>query len=345
MTKRLENEFSSKLAWASFIGSILIVNGHSTTYSYTVDGVGFWNSLVKYIHYMSIPVMSYFFFVSGFLFFFNYIHDNLFKKWKSRIHTLLIPYILWNFLTFIVRKIVIFQRSNELTFSVKEFLESFILHGNKTPVDGVLWYVFILMGFVILAPQIHTILQNKKIGFISVLVLIGFNFYLKPSYYSFLYWAPVYCMGAYIGLNFAEKLQKLKVDTKINSTIISIISLATYFVFNSVMTKLTLQSDILLYIYRLFGWMVIFVFLIFIRFPEPSSIIRGSSFFIYASQVIVLYITPPIIKKLIPSTLFNGALLVQAILMLVATVGLSLIFYMAMKRFTPQLLNLLTGSR
>lgn len=96
-----------------------------------------------------------FFFISGYLFFFRtaFSVDVYKKKLKSRIKTLLIPYLFWNFVVLVGHWIVTVLSPVQLTsgaykqvsdYTVCDYLISF-WNINGMPVNGALWFIRDLM--------------------------------------------------------------------------------------------------------------------------------------------------------------------------------------------------------
>lgn len=129
----------------------------------------------------SVPM---FFLISGYLFFRSGVLDKrvYISKLRSRLHTLLLPYLLWNliaFLYFVIKHYpplcYVFQGITEIEVSFANFLKSFwefsfegLGESKSMPIDFPLWYVRDLMIIVLLAPLLYKLI---KAGIFAVIVL------------------------------------------------------------------------------------------------------------------------------------------------------------------------------
>lgn len=88
---------SYKITWAMFFCNLAILLHHANLKNY-FNGDG--NSIIIYVmdffSVIAIPAMTWFFFISGYLFFRQFEMNQLLRKWKSRFKSLVIPYLLWN---------------------------------------------------------------------------------------------------------------------------------------------------------------------------------------------------------------------------------------------------------
>jgi len=102
----MSKEVSYKISWVTFIGNILILLHHANlTNIYPDQATGYYALFMGFFSKIAIPAMSWFFFISGYLFFRNFDMSKLIGKWKSRIFSLLIPYLIWNTLSVILQMI------------------------------------------------------------------------------------------------------------------------------------------------------------------------------------------------------------------------------------------------
>lgn len=160
-----------------------------------------------------------FFFISGFLFFYNAdFNESTYKrKLKSRYKSLMIPYLIWNFIGFLIlltqihpRFIPFFPLLQDFRVDISTFLCSFWViqlpmgTGDFTcPIDGPLWYVRDLIILIVAAPFLYYII--KKIG-IGLLVLLGLAWFftllkgigLHELSHQSIFFFP---LGAYFGIN------------------------------------------------------------------------------------------------------------------------------------------------
>ena len=95
-----EREFRSKVYWLTFIFSILVIWVHSGNAELflgpgAADG---WAGGVERFFGTCLGQFSVpgFFAVSAYLFYRRFALSDLKRKWKSRVRSLLLPYLLWN---------------------------------------------------------------------------------------------------------------------------------------------------------------------------------------------------------------------------------------------------------
>lgn len=97
-----EQVFRNKIHWLSFLFSILVIWVHS------FNGELFLGAGESAARVMELEgrlgnglgqiAVPGFFIVSAYLFYRNFSMDKLYNKWKSRLKTVAVPYLLWNFL-------------------------------------------------------------------------------------------------------------------------------------------------------------------------------------------------------------------------------------------------------
>jgi len=149
---------------------------------------------------VSVPL---FFFVSGFLFYYKTDFNGITyaKKVKSRIQSLLIPYLIWNIfllaLYYFVQKIpdinALFSGEKEriADFSVVDYLHAFGI-GRDFPINYQFWFLRDLIILVVAAPLIFYFIRSTKgygILLLGVLWLfedrLPYNLFLLSSLFFF----------------------------------------------------------------------------------------------------------------------------------------------------------------
>ena len=142
-----------------------------------------------------------FFFISGFLFFYkcDFSKDVYKQKVKRRGNSLLVPYLIWNFIGFLILLIKkmpmfssIFLSIKDLRIDISVFIDSFWsldmssfaeknLH---TPINYPLWYVRDLMILVLFTPIIYQLIKRMNVFLVLLFSVIWF-----------------FSLGRYIGLS------------------------------------------------------------------------------------------------------------------------------------------------
>ena len=208
---------SDKLFWkkkelVSFLLSILVFFIHSNFAQEIVgDSVmSVVNYRVSYFFSNSITrfAVPMFFVLSGITFFKGYDNKKYFTKIKSRIFTLVIPYLIWNTVWMLWE-----------IFTSHSFLAKFSENNVPYPLDLVsilkgiffyncnvpFWFVFDLIVFSLAAPLVFLIIRNKYVGIISVVALSVvslFGIYLPMEVFYYPMAIVFYLMGAIIGYHF-----------------------------------------------------------------------------------------------------------------------------------------------
>lgn len=144
--------------------------------------------------------VPYFFVISGFLFFRNFDITLLISKYKSRFHSILVPYVMWNTLYYcffvIITRIPFladFVNGGVIEFSIKAYV-NYIWDGYY-----VFWFLRVLIWMVICAPLLWLLLKRRKyywpeviLAVLVVLDLVGKSVFAINAYYA---------LGAYLGMN------------------------------------------------------------------------------------------------------------------------------------------------
>ena len=155
-----------------------------------------------------------FFILAGIAFFRNYDNKKYFAKVKSRVSSLLIPYLIWNALwmifdiacsyTFISNY---FSGREIFELTPENILRGLFLYKSNLP----FWFVFNLFVFVIISPLIDLLVRNKYVGVLSIcaiFVLSLFDIQIPSS----IFFSPnsiiFYIIGAYIGKHHFNSIAK-----------------------------------------------------------------------------------------------------------------------------------------
>lgn len=298
------------------------------------------NTEVNYlVRQMGSFVMSYFFAVSGFLLFYNLSHKNYYDKIKRRFFSLMIPYISWQ----VISVLLIFLCSGRVYTISDFFIRTFGMA--RFPLNGPLWYIYAIFIMALFSPILLLIFKNKNIGCIIMLCIIivtqkavyehfplvsdAFNYGFISNIVDYL---PSYLMGAFCG--------KFINDIKL-------MGIARYMLLVSFVCFLTVRVGYSFgnFIIRLMPLALLFLFPFTEKLKDKK--IYHLSFLIYAMhQPFLKYFANDILYLLrkidMPTSLFNiigrGTILLLLILM-------AFVIYTVMKKYTPKILNVLTGGR
>lgn len=135
-----------------------------------------WGAFLQYLlggicGKLSVPI---FLLISGYLFFREGSYVLTKELWttklKKRISSLLVPYLLWNFIGYIIYAL-------QAGFSFDDFFHSFWVidipgRGGSSPIDGPLWYVRNLMIMVVISPIIAYMIKYTKCYLILIMTIL-----------------------------------------------------------------------------------------------------------------------------------------------------------------------------
>lgn len=173
-----ESEFRKKVIWFTFLFSLLVVWVHSYNaelfLGWSEDAADvYWaeHLIGDFLGQIAVPG---FFMISGYLFYRGFRWEMLWGKWNRRIRSLLVPFILWNFLYYI--GYVTGSRLPWMTDVVGKGRIPFTL---GTAIDAVInytynyvfWYLYQLIALTLLAPVLYLLLKRwqTRIGLMAVL--------------------------------------------------------------------------------------------------------------------------------------------------------------------------------
>ena len=153
-----------------------------------------------------------FFFFSGYLFFRGYQPDQLKRKWKNRVFTLVIPFILWNLIYYVIEillRILPFTAGAFAGTEVPVNLREILAAAFNCKYQPVFWFPQYLIIYTVLAPVIWALLRKKTSGLITIgavlaAVLILSNIPL-PGWTRtpllLLQYIPAYLTGCYASIH------------------------------------------------------------------------------------------------------------------------------------------------
>lgn len=145
-----------------------------------------------------------FFFLSGYLFYQNFELQKLVQKWKSRLKTYVIPYLIWTILPYFFYVIVTHSPLHQyMNMGTVELSIQRMLLAVLTSEFNVLWFLKYLIVYTVCAPVFYILLKNRKVpvGLLTVIILIALQGQGKLGVIN-----VFYVLGCYIGLNHKKSL-------------------------------------------------------------------------------------------------------------------------------------------
>ena len=312
------------------------------------SALGMWTQVVTRI--LVDNAVPMFFLVSGFLFFLK--PGRIVDKWKKRVRTLLVPYILWCIVGFIIPFILQEALGLAHLFSgnslkkiadseTSDYIKMFWNIRNGAPILSTMWFLRDLIVIIMLTPAIHLLVkiipQSFPVILICVYLLLPFSVAGMSS--STLFWFGIGCWFAIREKNPFTWIEcfngKLLLVVWISTLITTIISFYYDWHYETIHA-----------IFGIIHFVAIYKCVSVISIsgiPKWLTAVSTASFFIYAfHEPWMGYVLKISYKVLHPS----GLILYIAPFILVAfATAYSYAAYALLKRYAPRLLNLLTGAR
>ena len=349
MRKNISNKFAY-LSLALTIGMVMYhlrnVTGYNIQYLNDFDN-SILSAYTGFSNHIGFVCMVFFFFVSAFWFYRNINNkEELFKKYKKRLKTLLIPFLAWTIVIGIYQLI-----TNQITIR----LDNIFYHLFLNPIAGPLWYILGLFILQLFAPLVIGLKKNKKI-LLSIFIMITVYIVLRTIgvipqlltienwwwYNNLIFYIPAYLLGTYMGIYHSDLLLNNEYNEK-KYTYIGIILLIISLILWNV-----LNIKILILLYCLMELVGIW-FIFKPRYCEKEiKDFFKSNFYIYAlHNPILIPITNLVIFRFLSKiTVFCGiGVVITKIIQLLIIVILSSVARFIVIKTIPKLDEYLAGGR
>lgn len=317
--------------------------------------------------HISVPL---FFIISGFLFFYHKSFDrNIYQKQiRSRIKTLLIPYLLWNLIAIVFKLkcflpvISSFYRPLEIQISFTRIFNTFFCNSNTNgilispyvslsglyPINTPLWFVRDLMVMVILSPIIYYVIKKAGQWFILAVGLAWFfSSIILPEGNSFWEYIEMlltatffFSWGAFYSINHDSFVRCFRK-----------ISYAPLFYFPLAVVD-ALTKGLVFYIHHagilvgVVSVVVVVSLLLQSNKVKVNDILANSSFFIYALHILFIGDVGKLAFTLLHIPGNNPyAMLAFYFCVPIFTILVCLFLYLFLKRYALNVCNILTGGR
>lgn len=303
--------------------------------------------LQYHIYTVAVPL---FFFISGYLFYRNGIPNIsvLKEKLQKRVHTLLVPYLLWNtvgMILFLLKAspilIKYFPQYSDFTPTISNLLEGYIgLHYSPDllPYDISLWFIRNLLFVLIFTPVIDLLFKILKEY--SIIIPFLFTLFWPDFFYNFYSSLFYFMLGASIpisGIDLSSIIQKYKYYFII-FWIINLILLSS--VSRPILCDLLYLSCICLGIFSALYIGYLFI----LRGIAIYPMLAKSTFFIYAFHALYPSVAIRIGTIIIPPTSEIAAFL-SYLLIFILEAGLSFIVFLLLNRLIPKTISIFCGYR
>lgn len=341
----MNQHFSYKLTNINFLLSIIIVFIHSSCFRFLSSSQQFvvigYNSFVSTINSVAVPL---FFCISSYLLYRNISEDNIKRKLKDRVKSLLIPYLAWNFIFYIYYKslsmlpYVSSFADISMDLSFKHFIVNYFWNG----FFHTSWFIRNLIIYTFLCPVIYYLLKliksNKIILFIILVFLFFVPVFTGANYSNPLYWLAIYFFGIIMATNYRESIENSTISKKhLFIMIFLFLGLVFYF------CKFD-QDSYYFYIYRMISPIPFYLLLsnLLFIYHKPFNISK-ISFFLIVIHVMIIQI----INKLL-IVFFNISPIKSILYSLISTISTLFIVYILFLLFSnlvPNIFRILIGGR
>ena len=320
--------------------SVVKLEGNHDTYFKVVYPMSLW------IGETGVPC---FFFISGYLFF--YSKKSYSQKLKTRLHTLLIPYILWNAILLACYLLAYAaghpQDINHKHMTDFEFIDYMRLfwdrgtfdNGNFVPLLCPFWYIRNLLIMCIFSPLLYY--PVKYMGKISLLIITSWWFITLNNAFipqTILF----FCLGAFFSIHDMNPL-KLVVTNKR-----SFLIFFGLFSFVDIITHTEWEIPTNLQIHRMAILLNIPALLLLADWCVNKGIV---SKFLCKAAFIVFAVHYPIViilRKMCATKFMDASDSIHVLLYLLCVLIsalLSLCLYWLLQRYLPKIKNILSGNR
>ncbi len=346
----MSRETSRKISKLGFLMSLIVVLYHISYFKpISVENVTsdiyIYFQVSKIYEVLGTWTMHYFITMTSFLLYYGITKENAKKKLINRVHSLIIPYCIWNVLYYIFY-LIIYKK--EYLLSLKDFLFRFLF----LPFDAPLWYISTIIILLLLVPIVVSVRDKKRLTCSVGIVLIIGTFILKcvlvtpPKgheleryFVRMLGYMPNYLIGMLLALYTPKIVEYSSTWAKWTARILLITSLIVCF---RVQIPWVLRCFI----------SVCAPFLLWVSTSKKAGEKRKTddiykaSFFIYASHACLIYVVEHILEKWFYFEIRNG---IAAVLLRLAggvvIVCILIITRNLLRKISPKVLSVLTGNR
>lgn len=311
MSKECSNTyFSKKVTFFNVTLTLLIVLLHAKTPERWGLELTMEYPLIYMLSVLCQISVPLFFFISGILFYRDCTFTSLTRKLKSRVSSLLVPYVLWNIIYVGIYFILTHLSFTHDLMNMGEALNSphEVLIAIINSRFSVLWFVKDLLIFTILSPIILLILKNAWICLLCLCLISVLSLTLDTEYESLLRWFPVYLQGAIIGhLGFSssgeyisfDRITRIARNKKLCAIFISLIFIGLYFA--------TVANESFVSVFRLFSPMILWVLsdIALQEYIKNKFIVKkwmSYTFFIFCTHKFILDVIQKLCALLLPPT-------------------------------------------
>lgn len=288
-----------------------------------------------------------FFLVSGFLFFSGKKMDmEVWKgKLKKRVHSLLIPYLIWNtlFLLYYLFLSCFLDIDWGLSdYNLSQYVDLY-LGFEKSPILAPLWFIRDLMVLNILSYPFFFIV--RKLRWLAIPLLVVPFLFANVNAYMYPYIGIRSVVPYYLGAWFAIHEKEFVLNNKnrliaLNGLFVVLVICVSTFHFSNISCRVLQQTEIVVGMFTLFSD---FHFIYKYRDLKISKSLSESSFFVFVAHMFIMNLPNKLWVLVFP---VNGvsASLMQWLIPMVVSMFLCCTYYV-LKQISPQMTYFLIGGR
>ena len=293
-----------------------------------------------------VPV---FFFISGYLFFIS--KKTYWQKLETRVHTLLVPYLIWNFMllvlylaTYVIGYPQEINGRNIADYQLSDYIRLFwdrgsYDNGNFVPLLCPLWYIRNLLIMSILSPFLYYIIRYARELFLLLIVA----WWLTTYHNAFIPQTVLFfSLGAYFSILSINPLQIAIENKKIVTALFCVFATGDIFSHVAIGTPINLQLHRLSLILNIPALLLLADY--FVRHGYTNQLLPNSAFIVFCVHYpIVVLLHKFCISRFSDSSDYVHILL-YFVCVIIATL-LSIGIYCILERHFPKFKNILSGNR
>ncbi len=290
-----------------------------------------------------------FFFISGFLFFLS--KKSYGQKMKTRLHTLLIPYILWNGLLlalYLVAYAVGYpQDINEKNIADYSFMDYIRLfwdrgsfdNGNFVPLLCPFWYIRNLLIMCLISPLLYYLIKYMREVFLILIAawwLLTFDNAFIPQTILF------FSLGAYFSIHSINPLEIATKQKNLTLILFALFAIADIAMHTIAGTSVNLQVHRLSLVFNIPALLLLADYCI--NKGHSSQLLPNAAFTVFAVHYPIVVVLRKICATKFAEASDGTHILLYVTCVVIATL-MSLAFYLLLEKYFPKVKNILSGNR
>ena len=201
----MTEKVSVKLSYLQFLCSLAIIGLHTVFAKHFSASASWALQLNNGFRTLFDAATSTFFFLSAMLFYRKADAKAYVPTLLARMRTLVIPYLFWSAAVLVHQQLRAYLINGFFPqLPLLDILRLWLWE----PANGVLWFVQVLLGYVLVFPLIRWGVRRKWPAIVAGLasLLLRYSGWVPVPYASMLFWLPCYLTGAYLGYHACERM-------------------------------------------------------------------------------------------------------------------------------------------